>query len=553
MHRSRRPESPEYAAFAEPEREFHSRLRSHLLFHSTHNTAIGEMAAPARRTVADYAKPTVAGNRSSITRPVFVEDNWHIPTQIINLIIHSSKFHGLPEEDPNAHLGQFLRMCDTFKIKGVFDDAVFLRLFPFPLEDKAITWFESLPSGSITTWDEMQELFLTKYFPPAKTARLRSLIHSFQQEEGESFFATWERFKETLNRCPHHGLGDWALVEKFYNGVTFATRHTLDSTAGGNLLTNMTPDECLKLFENMTMSSYQYPTRGKSTATQKTGVLHVDSNTALTTQVEALTKLVKDMQVKNNARCEVCRGGHETIQCPQITDESQEQVDYVGNPNRGPGNAFGNSYNSGGRNQPGFTWKSGNPPGFNSRPPMQNLFREPGQSSGGYGEKKSTLEEMMQQQAQLLTHFITKSKAQHKEHGTMIKSQGAALQNLERQVSQIASQLGETQSGSLPSKTEENPRGYAKAITTRSGRSTGTEKPIVEPVEDEEVMDEKIEMEAPGEVQPTRLAPASTAQPEKTPEKKKDPEIDLSKIPYPVRVLQQKYEKEYGRFLELFK
>ncbi|KAD7116998.1 hypothetical protein E3N88_04266 [Mikania micrantha] len=315
----------------------------------------------------------------------------------------------------------------------------------------------------------------------------------------------------------------------------------------------MTPDECLKLFENMAMSSYQYPTRGKSTTTQKTGVLHVDSNTALTAQVEALTKLVKDMQVKNNARCEVCRGGHETIQCPQMTDGSQEQVDYVGNPNRGPGNAFGNSYNSGGRNQPGFTWKSGNPPGFNSRPPMQNLFREPGQSSGEYGEKKPTLEEMMQQQAQLLTQFITESKAQHKEHDTMIKSQGAALQNLERQVSQIASQLGERQSGSLPSKTEENPRGYAKAITTRSGMSTGTEKPVAEPAEDEEVMDEEIEMEAPGEVQPTRLVPASTAQPEKTPEKKKEPEIDLSKIPYPARVLRQKYEKEYGRFLELFK
>ena len=34
-------------------------------------------------------------------------------------------------------------------------------------------------------------------------------------------------------------------------------------------------------------------------------------------------------------------------------------------------------------------------------------------------------------------------------------------------------------------------------------------------------MDEEIEMEAPGEVQPTWLVPASTAQPEKTPEKRR--------------------------------
>ncbi|KAL8244068.1 hypothetical protein R6Q59_010326, partial [Mikania micrantha] len=240
------------------------------------------------------------------------------------------------------------------------------------------------------------------------------------------------------------------------------------------------------------------------------------------------------MQVKNNARCEVCRGGHETIQCPQMTDKSQEHVDYMGNPNRGPGNAFGNSYNSGGRNQPGFTWKSGNPPGFNSRPPMQNLFREPGRVVVVWGEEVHFGGDDATT-GQLLTQFITKSKAQHKEHDTMIKSQGAHCRILRG------------------NKTEENSRGYAKAITTRSGMSTGTEKQVVEPAEDEEVMDEEIEMDAPGEVQPTRLVPASTAQPEKTPEKKKDPEIDLSKIPYPVRVLQQKYEKEYGRFLELFK
>ncbi|KAD6118798.1 hypothetical protein E3N88_10069 [Mikania micrantha] len=41
-------------------------------------------------------------------------------------------------------------------------------------------------------------------------------------------------------------------------------------------------------------------------------------------------------------------------------------------------------------NQPDFTGKSGDPPGLNSRPPIHNLFIELGQSSGDYGEKKSS-------------------------------------------------------------------------------------------------------------------------------------------------------------------
>ncbi|KAD3336478.1 hypothetical protein E3N88_31997 [Mikania micrantha] len=541
MHQTRLSGPPQFASFDEPERELHRRFRiCRLPLHST------DMAAPPRRTVADYAKPTAAGTRSSIARPVVTEDNWHIPAQIINLIIHSPKFHGLPDEDPNAHVGQFLRICDTFKIKGVSDDAVFLRLFPFSLEDKAITWLESLPTGSITTWDEMQEMFLTKYFPPAKTARLRSLIHSFQQEEGESFFTTWERFKELLNKCPHHGLENWALVEKFYNGVTFATRHTLDSTAGGNLLTNLTPDECLQLFENMAMSSYQYPTRGKATV-QKSGVLPVDSNTALVAQVEALTKMVKDLQAKGNAKCEICRGGHDTRQCPMLADDSHEQVKYAGNFNRGPGNAYGNSYNSGGRNQPDFTWKNGNPSGFNQHPHEQ---------SGVTDERMARLEELMVQQTQMLTQVIATNQTVSARYDELIKTQGAAILSLDRKLEELADQLKERKPCESSSNTEKNPKGFVNAVTTRCGKFMGEEELSAEPVQEEEPVDEEIEVEVSGKVHPTRLSPASTAQPvqphvEK--EKPKEVEIDLSRVPYPARILQQKYEKEYGKFLELFR
>ena len=44
----------------------------------------------------------------------------------------------------------FLDICDMFKVNGVPDDAIRLRLFLFSLKDKAREWLKSLPAGSIT-------------------------------------------------------------------------------------------------------------------------------------------------------------------------------------------------------------------------------------------------------------------------------------------------------------------------------------------------------------------------------------------------------------------
>ena len=53
------------------------------------------------------------------------------------MIQSSVHFYGLANEDPNAHIANFLEIYDTFKYNGVSDDAIRLRLFPFTLKDKA--------------------------------------------------------------------------------------------------------------------------------------------------------------------------------------------------------------------------------------------------------------------------------------------------------------------------------------------------------------------------------------------------------------------------------
>ncbi|KAK5824743.1 hypothetical protein PVK06_019527 [Gossypium arboreum] len=141
--------------------------------------AIAVNQNPAPRTMYDYVRPSLTGTESSIVRPVVAANTFELKPNTIQMIQQFVQFDGLQDEDPNAHLASFLELCDTFKINGVSDDAIRLRLFPFSLRDKAKQWLNSLPQGSITTWEQMAEKFLLKYFPPAKMAKLRNDISSF--------------------------------------------------------------------------------------------------------------------------------------------------------------------------------------------------------------------------------------------------------------------------------------------------------------------------------------------------------------------------------------
>jgi len=112
-------------------------------------------------------------------------------------------------------------------------EAVRLHLFPFSLGDRASAWFHSLEVGSITSWDKMRQAFLAQFFLHSKIAQLRNQITQFTQKDGESLYNAWERFKEMLRLCPHHGLEKWLIIHTFYNGLLYTTHFLLDAVAGG--------------------------------------------------------------------------------------------------------------------------------------------------------------------------------------------------------------------------------------------------------------------------------------------------------------------------------
>src|SRR5262249_49639079 len=285
----------------EIERILHQRRIEHQRVPSKESTI--EMAE-AQRTMMDYTKPSFDGTNSSITKPMVIATNFEIKPAIIQMIQNTVQFGGLPSEDSNAHIASFLEICDTFKANGVSNDAIRLRLFPFSLRDRAKGWLNTLPSRSITTWDGLAEKFLTKYFPPSKTAKLRNDISTYTQLESESLYEAWERYKDLLRRCPHHGLPIWLQVQTFYNGLIHGHKAMIDAVVGGTL-NNKTPKAAYELIDEMATNSYQWQIDRAATK-KPAGVHNVDVVTALAAQIELLNKKIDGMSVGRAMMCELC-------------------------------------------------------------------------------------------------------------------------------------------------------------------------------------------------------------------------------------------------------
>ena len=92
------------------------------------------------RPLRDFAVPVVNGVGSSIRKLAINANNFELKPAIIQMVQGTCQFGGLPSDDPNQHIMNFLEICDTFKHNGASDDAIHLRLFPFSLRDKANGW-----------------------------------------------------------------------------------------------------------------------------------------------------------------------------------------------------------------------------------------------------------------------------------------------------------------------------------------------------------------------------------------------------------------------------
>ncbi|KAL4388162.1 hypothetical protein GQ457_09G010440 [Hibiscus cannabinus] len=172
------------------------------------------------------------------------------------------QFGGLTHEDARQHLRSFIEVCDSFRQQGVHENVLRLKLFPYSLRDKARAWFNSIPSGSVESWDDLCRNFIIGYSSTVLTDKLRNDITSFRQTDDESMYEAWDRYKELFRKCPMHGFNEWTKVIMFYNGVNAPTRMMLDASANGTLL-DKSAEEATEILDRLANNDYQFPSTRK--------------------------------------------------------------------------------------------------------------------------------------------------------------------------------------------------------------------------------------------------------------------------------------------------
>jgi hypothetical protein len=143
-----------------------------------------------RRCINDLSAPSSANVRTSLEMNIR-DDSFKLKPALINMV-QQSPFCGKASEDANAHLQHFLEICSTFTIRGVTQDVVHLRLFPFSLLRKVKQWFYA-NKEAVSTWEKCSNAFLTKFFPLGKTNALWKKISWFQQLMDETITEAWDR------------------------------------------------------------------------------------------------------------------------------------------------------------------------------------------------------------------------------------------------------------------------------------------------------------------------------------------------------------------------
>nr|GEY63215.1 reverse transcriptase domain-containing protein [Tanacetum cinerariifolium] len=192
------------------------------------------------RTMAQMLQAPIECYENAIVVPPINANNFELKQPLI-ILVQSNQFTG--RQDPHNHLRFFNKVTSTFRHPEVPNTTIKLLLFPFSLKGEARIWLDKEPPRSILTWKDLVSKFINQFFPPSKTTYLRNEITIFLQKPNETFNEAWERFKDLLRQCPHHGFSELHQLDTFYNALNPNDQDALDSAAGGNFLDKIPLDD----------------------------------------------------------------------------------------------------------------------------------------------------------------------------------------------------------------------------------------------------------------------------------------------------------------------
>ena len=120
------------------------------------------------RTLREILQPQRTTTNSCI-RLLEEANQFLMKSEMIRLL---PVYQGVDYENPYSFMRDFEDVCSAFLSTGSPLHIICMVLFIFSLKEKAKIRFHSLAPNSIFTWEDMQNEFLNKFFPPACTNAL---------------------------------------------------------------------------------------------------------------------------------------------------------------------------------------------------------------------------------------------------------------------------------------------------------------------------------------------------------------------------------------------
>ena len=146
-------------------------------------------------TMEDSWKSFVQDKYLAVRQPAIDVDDFEIKPALIRMV-QQNQFTGHPTENPNEHLGRFLKIANSIRLNGVRSEVIQLQLFPFSLRGMAAAWFNSLPYESVNTWEELMGVYFSKFFSPFRISEQGREITRSKQGEDKNKYTAWKDLAE---------------------------------------------------------------------------------------------------------------------------------------------------------------------------------------------------------------------------------------------------------------------------------------------------------------------------------------------------------------------
>ncbi|GKE20629.1 uncharacterized mitochondrial protein-like protein, partial [Tanacetum coccineum] len=222
-----------------------------------------EVAKTMAETMEQYMNKTRADYGSGIAMPKIEDkDSFELKGQFLKEL-RDNTFSGSDHEDANEHIEKLLKIVDLFHILNITIDQVMLRAFPMSLTGATSRWPRNKPSGLITTWEDLKTKFLSKYCPPARTAKKMEEINNFQQEPDANLYQAWEQFKELLMKSIQAQLNNLRREIKKVNKKVYAAQVGCEQCKGPHYTKDCPLKEEGKTLEEAYYTQFGAPFQGR--------------------------------------------------------------------------------------------------------------------------------------------------------------------------------------------------------------------------------------------------------------------------------------------------